>query len=70
MRNPKAAKPDVISIVATCGAIIFVVANLVYRVAKGHWGSVAFMVIIAITVLAAYIRVVPLDDLDDDESEQ
>ena len=70
MRKPKTAKPDLINIVATYGAIVFVGATLAYRVTKDFWGSVAFMAITAIIVLAVSTRFIPLDDLDDGESER
>ena len=68
MGNQQTTKPDLISRVATYGAILFVGANLLYSIANGHWGSVAFMAVIAVIVLALFLRFVPLDDCDNDQT--
>jgi hypothetical protein len=69
MVEQRGPKRDPISIVATYGAVILVGANLVYRIANRQWGSVAFMAAMAAVVLWVYIRAVPLDNLNDDETQ-
>ena len=65
MSESQIERPDGISLMATYGAVLFVAINLICRVAEGHWGSIAFMVVIVIMLLALYIRLVPLDELND-----
>jgi len=68
MGNQQTTRPDLISRVATYGAVLFVGANLLYRIVNGHWGSVAFMAVIVVIVLVLFLRLVPLDDCDDDQT--
>ena len=68
MGNRRTTKADLISRAATYGAILFVGANFLYRIAHGHWSSVAFMAIVAAIVLALFLGFVPADDGDDDQA--
>jgi hypothetical protein len=56
---------DLISLIASVGAPIFVGAMLVYDIAHGHWNSVAFTTLFFVIVFVLYIRVVRPDDLDE-----
>lgn len=52
--------------IANVGAPVLVGSLLLYRIINGHWGSVAFMVIVFAVVIAFYVRFVRIDH-DDDE---
>ncbi|MEX0704392.1 MAG: hypothetical protein WD069_19990 [Planctomycetales bacterium] len=52
---PDQQRPDWISIIANVGAPLLVGVMLIYRIARGHWWSIAFMGIIFAGVLVVYI---------------
>jgi membrane protein YdbS with pleckstrin-like domain len=56
---------DAISVVASIGAPILVGILLVYRIAAGHWSSVAFMALILAAVVVFYFFIFPGDDFEE-----
>ena len=62
--NKSDSGPDAISMIASVGAPLFVVSMLLYRIANGHWESVAFFGLIFLGVLIVYVRLFWHGDAD------
>ncbi len=69
MARQRTAMSVSVSTVATYGSVLLVGANFFYRISNRQWASVAVIAAIAAVVLLGYVRVVPLGDLNDDETQ-
>lgn len=65
MSSPSEPDSDAISMFASVGAPLFVGAILVNSAKNGQWGSIAFVGLIFLIVLAVYIRLFLHDELED-----
>ena len=63
--NKSDSGPDAISMIASVGTPLFVVSMLLYRIANGHWESVAFFGLIFVGVLIVYVRLFWHEEHDD-----